>query len=293
MAPDEERHAATARRAPRQCRSGVVAVPGPSRPRVANQPESAHESGEPDRLPGMFGLSAIGHEQPRRPVPAIAAQFDPGLNGGRRAGQVLARTGEVVTWRCDRGPDHVWAVSVVSRTAQGNGCPACAGKQVSVTNMLARYPELVGEFDFAANAPETPETLSESSQKRAWWRCPLGPDHKWRARVSVTNSLATCCPQAAGGLDPALNDGLTAEQVTARSNRIVTWSCPDSFGHTWQTTVGSRVARLAVGHGGCPQCQPRGDSQRQLADRGRRGPTATAATPLQDAPAAAPPHLAA
>ncbi len=172
--------------------------------------------------------------------PAIAVQFDSDLNGGRRADQVLAGTGEVVTWRCDKGPDHVWAVSVVSRTAQGNGCPACSGKRVSVTNMLTRYPELVAEFDFPANAPETPETLSESSRKQVWWRCSLGPDHRWRARVSsralhghgclycaghrvsVTNSLATRCPQAAADLDPALNNGLTAKQVTTGSTRIVT-----------------------------------------------------------------------
>jgi hypothetical protein len=189
----------------------------------------------------------------------------------------------VVTWRCDRGPDHIWAVSVVSRTAQGNGCPFCAGKKVSVTNMLARYPELVAEFDLAANAPETPETLSDSSGKQVWWRCPMGPDHRWRARVSsralhghgcvfcaghrvsVTNSLAACCPQAAADLDPALNDGLRGEQVTAGSGRVVTWACPNGFGHIWQTTVRSRVAALAAGHGGCPQCQPRGVSQRQLA----------------------------
>src|SRR5262249_21355769 len=158
-------------------------------------------------------------------------------------------TSDVVTWRCDRGPDHIWTVSVVSRTAQGNGCPSCAGKKVSVTNMLARYPELVAQFDLAANAPETPETLSESSRKQVWWRCPKGPDHRWRARVSsralhghgcvfcaghrvsVTNSLATCCPQAAAGLDPALNDGLTAEQATTGSGRVVTWACPNGFGH--------------------------------------------------------------
>jgi Probable Zinc-ribbon domain len=84
-------------------------------------------------------------------------------------------------------------------------------------------------------------------------------------RVSVTNSLATCCPQAAADLDPVLNGGLTAEQVTAGSNRVVTWSCPDGLGHTWQTTVGGRVAGLAAGRGSCPLCQPSGVSQRQLA----------------------------
>lgn len=246
-------------------------------------PNARTNPARPTGCPACSGYQLSAANNLAALFPAIAAQLDPELNDGRRADQVLAGTSEAVTWRCDRGPDHVWTVSVVSRTAQNNGCPFCAGKQVSVTNMLARYPELVAEFDHAANAPETPETLSESSRKQVWWRCPRAPDHHWRARVSsralhghgcvycaghkvsVTNSLATCCPQAAADLDPALNDGLTAEQVTAGSTRVVTWSCPNGLDHTWQTTVGSRVALLAVGHGRCPQCQPRGLSQRQLA----------------------------
>ena len=215
--------------------------------------------------------------------PDIAAQFDPSFNGGRRSDQILAGTGEEITWRCDRGPDHVWTVSVVSRTAQGNGCPFCAGKRVSVTNTLALYPQLVSEFESVANAPETAETLSASSRTLVWWRCASGPDHRWRARVSsralhghgcpycaghrasVTNSLANCCPQAAAGLDPALNRGLRAEQITAGSSRVVTWSCVNDASHTWQTAVRTRVRLVESGYGACPMCQPRGASQRQLA----------------------------
>ncbi|MGY1738367.1 zinc-ribbon domain-containing protein [Geodermatophilus sp. SYSU D00684] len=238
---------------------------------------------QPTGCPACAGyqLSATNNLAARSP--AIAAQFDPALNDGRRPEQVLAGTKEAVTWRCDRGPDHVWRVSVVSRTSQNNGCPCCAGKQLSLTNSLARHPELVAQFDHEANAPATPLMLGESSGKPVWWRCPHGPDHRWRARVasralhqrgcpfcsrnrvSVTTSLATRCPQAARDLDPTLNGGLTAAQITAGSGRKVTWSCPNGLGHTWQTTVASRVNALTAGHGDCPQCKPRDVSQRQLA----------------------------
>jgi hypothetical protein len=246
-------------------------------------PNARTNPANPTGCPACSGYQISATNNLAATFPAIAAQFDPFQNGGRHASEVLAGTSEVVTWRCNQGPDHIWAVSVVSRTAQDNGCPFCAGKKLSVTNMLARYPHLVAEFDCVANAPETPETLSESSGKQVWWRCSRGPDHRWRARVSsralhghgcvycaghrvsVTNSLATCCPGAAADLDPVLNDGLKAEQVTAGSGRVVTWSCPDGLGHTWQTTVRSRVAGLASGHGGCPLCQPTGVSQQQLA----------------------------
>ncbi|MGK5111666.1 zinc-ribbon domain-containing protein [Geodermatophilus sp. CPCC 205506] len=246
-------------------------------------PSSRTKAVKPTGCPACAGHQLSASNNLAALHPAYAAQFDPALNDGRRADQVLAGTSEVITWRCDRGPDHVWRVSVVSRTSQDNGCPYCAGKRVSVTNMLARYPELVAEFDHEANAPDTPAALSESSRRLVWWRCPKGPDHRWRTRVSsralhghgcvccaghqmsVTNSLATRCPQAARDLDPALNDGLTAEQVTAGTTRVVTWSCPNGLGHTWRTTVASRVNALAAGHGDCPLCKPRQISQRQLA----------------------------
>ena len=155
---------------------------------------AARTAVRPTGCPACSGyqLSATNNLAAR--FPAIAAQFDPDLNGGRRADQVLAGTSEVMTWRCDRGPDHVWRVSVVSRTSQNNGCPCCAGKQLSLTNSLARYPELVAQFDLEANAPATPLLLWESSGKLVWWRCPNGPDHRWRARVSVPGALQPRLP---------------------------------------------------------------------------------------------------
>jgi hypothetical protein len=46
---------------------------------------------------------------------------------------------------------------------------------------------------------------------------------------------------------------------------MVTWSCPNGLGHTWRTTVASRVQALTNGGGECPLCRPRGVSQVQLA----------------------------
>jgi hypothetical protein len=213
--------------------------------------------------------------------PAVAGQVDPALTRGRAATQILAGTAEKIWWRCPKGPDHVWPAVVVSRTAGGNGCPCCSGRQVSVTNMLARHPEPLALFDFDANVPETPWTLSESSTRMMWWRCPAGPDHSWPGkvstlaltghrcpfcagnRVSVTNSLATLCPEAAAGLRPELNGGLTADQVTAHSGRTVIWSC--ALGHSWPSTVSGRVRTVGQGHGACPRCRPRSQSQQELA----------------------------
>lgn len=248
-------------------------------------PNSRTHPTNPTGCPACSGyqLSATNNLAARYPV--IAEQFDPALNGGRTADEVLAGTAQVVTWRCPEGPDHVWRVSVVSRTAQDNGCPCCAGKKVSVTNMLALQPDLAAQFDHTANAPDTPRTLTRNSRKRVTWRCPNGPDHQWRTavanralhghgcpfcagnQVSITNSLATTCPQAAAQLNPDLNHGLSSHDVTAGSGRQVVWSCPAGYGHTWSTTVAQHVAALAAGGGQCRDCHPfgTGTSLRQLA----------------------------
>lgn len=226
-----------------------------------------------------YQLSATNNLAVR--FPALAEQFDPALNAGRTPDQVLAGTRERVTWRCPVGPDHVWSSGVVERTASGNGCPFCAGRRASVTNHLASLPELVAEFDLAANAPDTPHTLAQSSRKKVWWACPKSSDHRWQVsvavrakaghgcpfcagqRVSVTNSLLTRFPEAAAQLDPAINGGLTADQVTASVSRLVTWRC--EYGHTWLMTIKARTRALAAGAGGCPYCYPYGASLRQLA----------------------------
>ncbi|MFF7717637.1 Helicase associated domain protein [Streptomyces sp. NPDC007988] len=79
----------------------------------------------------------------------------------------------------------------------------------------------------------------------------------------MTNSLHTRFPDVAAQLDPALNDGLTADRVTATVPRLATWTC--AYGHTWKMTIRARTRAVASGHGGCPHCYPHGASQRQLA----------------------------
>jgi hypothetical protein len=213
--------------------------------------------------------------------PDVAAQLDPDLNQGQTPDRVLAGTSAVCTWRCPNGPDHVWESAVVARTKAGNGCPFCSNRRASVTNSLALRPELVAEFDADANAPHTPESLSQSARRKVWWACPHGSDHRWQTsvaararsgtgcpfcqshRVSVTNSLATRFPDIAWDLVPALNDSRTAHDYTATSRELVTWQC--TAGHTWTVSVIARTRAAANGHGGCPECYPVGASLRQLA----------------------------
>ena len=118
--------------------------------------------------------------------------------------------------------------------------PCCAGQRVSVTNSLASlYPELAQQWHPTKNGSLTPEQVVAGSTKKAWWKCPKGPDHEWDAvidsrirgngcrccagqKVSVTNSLANLYPELAKQWHPTKNGKLTPEQVVSSQTKLIT-----------------------------------------------------------------------
>ncbi|SOD73558.1 uncharacterized protein DUF559 [Jatrophihabitans sp. GAS493] len=199
--------------------------------------------------------------------PHLAAQFDVEANGGRTPDQIPARTEEKLWWRCPVAPDHRWRATGYKRT-RGRGCPACAGKQISITNSLANYPHLVAQFDTDANGGVSADQVLAGSHSRLWWRCPFAPDHRWVAevrmrvrgtgcpacagrQVSVTNSLANH-PHLATQFDVEANGGLAPDQVLEGSHQLYWWSCPAAADHRWQARPYSRVDG-----DGCPFCASR------------------------------------
>ncbi|MBW2257144.1 MAG: zinc-ribbon domain-containing protein, partial [Deltaproteobacteria bacterium] len=154
--------------------------------------------------------------------PQLVAQWDWEKNGELRPRDLASKSGRSVWWRCSEGPDHTWLATVANRV-NGTGCPACAGKQVSVTNSLAtHFPEVAAEWHPTKNGDLTPDQVVAGSSKKAWWTCSVGPDHEWQAsivnrtkgrgcpmcrglRASVTNSLASLYPDEAAQWHPTRN----------------------------------------------------------------------------------------
>lgn len=202
--------------------------------------------------------------------PDLARQLDPAQPAdGVSAETLTPHSDRRVWWRCDLG--HRWPATVGSRSA-GNGCPTCSGYLASSeNNLLARFPEIAAQFDSAhhANAGLDPKTLTPTSSKAVWWRCPRGSDHSWSAKVgtrtnagqgcpfcagkrpSETNSLAALYPQVAAELDCEAIPGLSADQVVARSNKKLSWRCSTNPQHRWKAPVYSRT----LTGNGCPECR--------------------------------------
>ena len=109
----------------------------------------------------------------------------------------------------------------------------------------------------------TPTEISYGSQKKIWWRCDRG--HEWAPSVYSRssggncpycqgvrpwpgeNDLATQMPLLAAQWHPEKNPGLSPQNVTCGSKRMVWWRCDK--GHEWSAEVKSRVNGA-----GCPYC---------------------------------------
>lgn len=206
--------------------------------------------------------------------PDLARQWHPARNGPLTPHDVVPGARRRVWWKCEKG--HEWQALISSRTSSGAGCPVCAGKiAVPGENDLASlFPDLAAQWHPDRNGQLTAESVTPYSNKKVWWRCPLG--HEYQAVVAARASSGSGCPYCAGRrvlpgfndlatVEPrvaaqwhtTLNGGLTAEMVTAGSHRMAWWECPS--GHAWKAVIHSRAGPKKCG---CPVCAGRVPSER-------------------------------
>ena len=195
--------------------------------------------------------------------PELTAEWHPTKNYPETPASVSAGSNVKRWWRCDQG--HEWE-STASNRSIGRGCPYCSGHKVSEENSLANsHPELVREWHPTKNGSVRPSDVSKGSGKKAWWLCENG--HEWESviggrvqgvgcpyctgkKTDSSNSLAAKLPELSKEWDTESNRPLSADQVTAGSNKRVWWVCRE--GHRWEATVAQRSAGSR-----CPYCSGR------------------------------------
>lgn len=134
--------------------------------------------------------------------PEISKSFHPSLNRGLRddlnrpldLSSVSSGSNRVkFWWFCPVAHDHIWQATPHQR--RNSGCPACDGKQVSVTNSLAtRHPILATQWHPLRNGELNPERVTAASGLRVWWKCNVDPTHEWFARISDRSRKGAGCP---------------------------------------------------------------------------------------------------
>lgn len=159
-------------------------------------------------------------------------------------------------WECDSG--HLFRETITERHRRK--CPVCIGKLVipGVNDLATTHPHLLSEWDYHANMMR-PDQITVRSAIGANWRCKdcqqlfHGTLYKRKGcpvchgkKIVVgVNDLGTTYPEVAETISK--NCDVSAEEVTARSQRRLLWEC--EYGHEWEATVANRT----LGNG-CREC---------------------------------------
>ena len=140
--------------------------------------------------PCCRGLKAVPSNCLSTLRPDIATQWHPIKNNPLTPNDVVPMSNKIVWWKCPKAADHEWKGSIAIRSAQGCGCPYCAGQKICSSNCLSTtHPELAAEWHPTLNKI-SPNEVTHGTTKRAWWRC--GKGHKWQARIDHRANGAGC-----------------------------------------------------------------------------------------------------
>jgi hypothetical protein len=210
--------------------------------------------------PKCVGLRTPEDKSLQKKYPKIAREWHKTKNGKVTPDLVRPYSGVKYWWQCRKNSEHIWQATPSNRVGAGSRCPFCAGKRVTKeTSLKAVYPDLAKQWHKEKNGQLRPDDLLPQSNKKVWWRCPVGPDHEWQAspndrvssntgcpfcagrRFSITQSLARTNPELAKLWHPTKNKRLTPEMVTCGDTRSVWWVCEKKPEHVWRSAISQRV----------------------------------------------------
>ena len=128
--------------------------------------------------------------------PALALEWHPTKNDDLTPNNIVAGSKKLVWWLCKENKQHEWEATVGSRHS-GNKCPYCSNRKVDRTNCLSfTHPELASEWHPTKNCSLTSDDFTYGSKKKAWWQCPIHPNHIYCSTI-LSRSSGHGCPECA------------------------------------------------------------------------------------------------
>lgn len=198
--------------------------------------------------------------------PSLAKEWDIEQNLPLRASNVVPGSSKKVWWRCQLG--HSWKAMVVNRHRYESKCPFCSGRLpiVGETDLATTNPSLAKEWDVERNGSLSPSQVKAGSEKKVWWKCPLG--HEWSASIAARSAGNSCPVCSNRTIESGINDlaskhpELMTEWDFSRNSEnpselptsfqgLVWWLCPE--GHSYQARPANRAGQAT----GCPICSGR------------------------------------
>lgn len=191
--------------------------------------------------------------------PAIAKEWHIKKNKDLSPKDVLAHSKKVVWWQCQKNPKHAWKQEICHRVMDKTRCHECYKESL---HSLDKYPKALKLFDRKKNLGLKPENVCIKTV--VWWRCPVAPDHGWKApfrkemrcpfcskrKLSSTNSLKALFPKLAAQVHPTRNGNITADKIRAYGSERIWWRCSYNPRHIWDARIDNRTRNGS----GCPEC---------------------------------------
>lgn len=194
--------------------------------------------------------------------PDLYAELDDSYKNEESLSKIFPHSNVKLLWNCPKG--HGSYEMLVSKRADGAGCPVCAGNalHVGVNDLQSQRPDVLSQWDYNKNTL-LPNQVSVGTIKKVWWTCDNG--HSYEASVSKRtsgsgcpycankrvlpgfNDLATIRPDIAARWHPTKNGDKTPEMFTFRSGFVAWWRC--SKGHEWQSDIDHQSGGCS-----CPKC---------------------------------------
>ena len=120
------------------------------------------------------------------------------------------------------------------------------------------HPELAKQWHPSLNGDLTARDVTPGSNKKVWWKCPVGDDHEWEMSVAMrgssgqgcticrgfkvvkSNCLGTLNPSLSKEWHPTLNGDLTPFDVIPGTSKKVWWKCEKGDDHEWEASIKNR-----------------------------------------------------
>lgn len=208
--------------------------------------------------------------------PDVAALWHPTKNGDVSASDIMPGARRNMWWLGECGHEWFIAPRVMTRlrdTGYKPGCPVCKGRQVLIgfNDLASKNPAVAAEWHPHKNTSMSPDTITYSSAKIAWWYSDVC-GHEWQdvicertrerrakgckicnsmeAQTGV-NDLATTHPEIAALWHPSKNKLTPQEVMAGARTKKYWWLGP--CGHDWEAPPVRMSSKYRIGSG-CPYC---------------------------------------
>ena len=141
--------------------------------------------------PFCFGLQVIPEDSLGYRFPSLCVEIDEVKSPALDVNSTPPGSKKEIWWKCPKDSSHSWKRSIRRRTINDQGCPQC---HIASKSLARNAPGIASFWHKERNFPRTPETVYAHSKEKAWWICPVNPEHLWEAQIGSRVSEKSNCP---------------------------------------------------------------------------------------------------